>query len=122
MQVEAEKLRALPGRPVIISATSIAHKLEITHVWSKRGEVIPLTCKALSEVTETAEQFAVRRVEWATAQFQQQGVSATSWRIAFLAGLSGKTVKKPAVRAALDTAVESLKSQMGLDFPRVNAA
>lgn len=122
VQLEADKIRALPGRPVIVSATKIAHKLEIAHVWSKRNEVIPLTCETLREISETAEQFAVRRIKWAAEQFQEQGVSATSWRIAFLAGVSGKTGKKPAVRAALDTAVERLKAQMDLTYSQVGVA
>lgn len=122
VQVEAERIRALPGRPVMISATSIAHTLEIANVWTKRPEVLPLTCKALQEFSETPDQFAVRRVEWAAAQFQKQGQSPSANRLFVFAGLSGRTAKKPAVKAALDRAVEFLKSQMDLDYSFVSAA
>lgn len=122
VQLEAEKIRARPGRPLIISATSIARALEIVNVWTKRPEVLPLTCEALTKFGETRDQFAVRRIEWAAAEFKKQGLSVGLWRIALHAGLSGRTIKKPAVKAALDKVVESLKAQVDLAYSTVSAA
>jgi hypothetical protein len=61
-------------------------------------------------------------VEWAAAQFQKQGLSPSANRLFVFAGLSGRTAKKPAVKAALDRAVEFLKSQMELNYSAVSAA
>lgn len=114
--VEAERIRGLPGRPMMISATRIAHNLEIAHVCSKRAHVLPLTYKALQETAETQDQYAVRRVEWATSCFAAKGLSPLAWRIALLAGLNGRSAKKPVVKAALDKAVAFLKSQIDLNY------
>jgi uncharacterized protein (DUF2384 family) len=83
---------------------------------------LPLTNTALSEAAETREQFAVRRVKWATSVFQAQGLSPASWRIASLARLSGDSARVSAVSAALDNAVDLLKSQMELNYQEANAA
>lgn len=111
VRVEAEKIRARPGRPVRISATAIADTLEITQTWIKRPAVLPLTCKALEEIGENLDQFAVRRIEWATAHFQKQGLAPAAWRIAVFAGVGTPTAKRPVVKAALAAAVGSLKAQ-----------
>jgi hypothetical protein len=122
VQMEADQIRALPGRPVLITATLIADNLEITHVWSKRPHILTLTCKALRECGETIDQFALRRVAWATTHFERLGLSPAAWRIALKAGLSGTTAKRPVVRVALDQAVEFLKSQLDLNFSNASVA
>jgi hypothetical protein len=83
---------------------------------------LPLTAIALSEAADTRDQFAVRRVEWATSVFRARGLSPASWRIALLARLSGDAARVPVVKAALDNAVELLKAQMELNYAQQNAA
>jgi hypothetical protein len=114
--VEAARIRGLDGRPEMISETAIASNLEILHVWSKRRRVLPLTTKALHSFAETWEEFAVRRVEWAAANFAEQGLSPSRWRIVARAGLTSKVAKTPVIAAALDRAAAFLISQMELDY------
>lgn len=116
VRTEAERMRALPGRPIIISRTAITRNLGITYLSKNPAAKLPLTNTALSEASDTRHQFAVRRVKWATNVFQAQGLSPASWRIALLARLSGDTAKVPIVKAALDNAIDSLKSQMELNI------
>jgi hypothetical protein len=120
VRTEANKMRALPGRPVRITATSIAYNLGVAYVWSKRAHVLPQTCKALIEVGETRDQLAVRRVEWATAIFEKLGLSPAAWRIALKAGLSGEVAKRPVVKEAIERAVDFLKSQLEFTFSANN--
>ena len=120
--VEAKRIRGLSGRPIRISASKIARNLDIAQIWSKRIDVIPLTNKALLEVAETWEEFAVRRVEWATACLADQGVPVPSWRIAQVAGISGKSGRIPVVRSALDRAAVLLNTQIELSYHEANAA
>jgi hypothetical protein len=117
--IEAQRLRALPGRPVMISATAIAQNLEIVSMWKKRAEVIPLTINALLQVGETRDDCAVRRVEWAAGCFAQQRQSPASWRIALLAGVNGTAAKVPVVKAALEKAVAFLKAQIEFEYSNV---
>jgi len=120
--VEAARLRALCGRPEIISETAIASNLGILHVWSKRRHVLPLTSIRLHEVAETWEGLALRRVDWAAQCFAEQGLSPAWWRIVQLAGISGKLARIPTIRAAIDQAVAGLKSQMELNYSEIHAA
>jgi hypothetical protein len=122
VRIEAESMRALPGRPVIISRTAITRSLGMAYLSKNPAAKLPLMNIALSEVAETREQFAVRRVEWATSVFRAQGLSPASWRIALLARLSGDAAKALVVKAALDNAVVLLKSQMELNYHEANAA
>lgn len=120
--VEADKIRALAGRPMRITETFIAQKLEVGSVWSKRAHLIPLTCQALRAVAETFDECAVRRVAWATSHFKSQGLSPAGWRVALHAGLSGETAKRPVIRAAIEQAVVFLKAHMELSSSDPDAA
>lgn len=122
VRVEAERMRSLPGRPVMISRTAITRNLGITYFSKNPAARLPLTNTALSEAADTREQFAVRRVKWSASVFQSQGLSPASWRIASLARLSGDAARVPVVKAALDNAVASLKAQMELNYGQQNAA
>ena len=106
----------------MISRTAIMRNLGITYFSKNPAAKLPLTNTALSEAAETREQFAVRRVKWASSVFKSQGLSPASWRIALLARLSGDAARVPVVKAALNDAVDSLKSQMELTYTQQNAA
>jgi hypothetical protein len=122
VRMEADKIRALSGRPVRITETLMAHNLEVGHVWSKRAHILPLTCQALREIAETWDQYAVRRVAWAASHFKSEGLSPPAWRVALYAGLSGEAAKRPVVEAAVDEAVAFLKVQMELNYSERDAA
>lgn len=122
VRVEAERMRSLPGRPAMISRTAITRNLGITYFSKNPAAKLPLTNAALTEVADTRQQFAVRRVKWAASVFQSEGLSPASWRIASLARLSGDSARVPVVRAALDDAVALLKAQMELNYAQQDAA
>lgn len=122
VRVEAERMRSLPGRPVMISRTAITRNLGMAYLSKNPAAKLPLTNTALSEAADTREQFAVRRVEWAASVFEAQGLSPASWRIASLACLSGDAARVPVVKVALDNAVALLQAQMKLNYTEANAA
>lgn len=121
VRTEAERMRALPGRPVIISRTAITRNLGMAYLSKNPAAKLPLTNTALTEAADTRDQFAVRRVRWATGVFQAQGLSPASWRIALLACLSGDAARAPVVKAALDNAVALQQAQMDLNYIEQNA-
>jgi ribosomal protein S4 len=122
VRLEAERLRAVPGRPVIVTRTAITRSLGMVYFSKNPAAKLPLTNAALIAAAETREQFAVRRVRWAASVFQAQGLSPARWRIALLASLGGDVARFPIIRAALDNAVALLKSQMQLNYHEANAA
>jgi len=122
VRLEGERMRSAPGRPVIVTRTAITRSLGMAYLSKNPAAKLPLTNTALSEAAETREQFAVRRVEWAASVFRAQGLSPASWRIALLARLGGDVARIPIIKAALDNAVDLLKSQMELNYTQQNAA
>lgn len=67
----------------------------------------PLTSEVLSEVCESAQEFAIRRLQWAVALYQQAGVIPTASELVKRAGLS-RQLKSAMVRAAFVDALAHL--------------
>ncbi len=104
---EAARIRSAPGRPVWVTGTGVAKNIGKLGVVSKRGKLLPLTVKLLTEVTESVEEYAVRRLLWATNCFRAEGLYPTVWELQLRAGLSNKIYKRPVVKAAVEKAMES---------------
>ncbi|MDQ3742893.1 MAG: TnsD family transposase [Acidobacteriota bacterium] len=105
---EAGRIRSAPGRPVRVSKTGVAKNIGVLAVISKRGNLLPLTVKALDKVSESVENYAVRRVLWAAECFREEGICPTIWQLQGRAAVSDKVAKHPVVRAAIESALEAL--------------
>jgi hypothetical protein len=108
---EAARMRSAPGRPVRVTKTGLAKKIGQLAVVSKRGNLMPSTVRALSEVSESIEDYAARRVRWAAECYRAEGLCPSTWQLQIRAAVSNKVAKHPAVRAAMEAAVESLDPQ-----------
>lgn len=64
----AQRLRALPGRPVRISRTRVGRDLHVQARFEKQLSKLPLCRRALDQACESAEQFRARRLLWAEAK------------------------------------------------------
>lgn len=103
---EANRIRSSPGKLVRVSPSLVAGNLGKLALVNKRGYLLPLTCQALSEVCESIEDFAIRRIRWKAASFKSQGVSFNRWQLQLRAGLSsGVVARYPLIRATLEEAV-----------------
>lgn len=73
----ADRLRNVPGRPIRITRHSIG--VDLTHIGalSHNLDRMPLTARALDEVVETPEAFALRRIELTVKQAKQAGHQLT---------------------------------------------
>jgi hypothetical protein len=105
---EAAHIKGMPGRPVRVSKTSVAANLGILAVVTKRGELMPLTLEVLAEVSESVEDYAMRRVRWAADCFRAEGTIASTWEIRIRAAVSNKVAKYPRVSAAIKDAMLGL--------------
>lgn len=105
---EAERIRSTPGRPVRVSKTAVAKNIGALAVISKRGNLLPLTIKALDDVNESIEDYAVRRVAWAAECFRGEGVCPSIWQLQVKAAVSNRVAKCPILKAAMEAALESL--------------
>jgi hypothetical protein len=65
----------------------------------RRLAKLPACAAVLAQVTESLDHFRLRRIQWAVAELQRQGVSIRAWRIKRLAGLPTRIA--PAIETAL---------------------
>jgi hypothetical protein len=111
VKLEAEKLRCMPGRPVWISETALARRIGKLGVISKHGDKLPLTLKALEEMSETIEEYAVRRVQWAAACLHAEGIRPSRWQLQIRATISHRVATRPQVEQAMIDALHTLNTE-----------
>jgi hypothetical protein len=104
----AERMMKTEGRPLRASTTAIARELGILSLVHKRAGLLPLTIEALEGSSETAVDYAIRRIEWARDCFQKEKIYAKYWNLVIRAALSYSMVAVPEVRTAIEAAVLSL--------------
>jgi hypothetical protein len=104
----AGKIINAPGRPVWASRTGIASDLRILAVVNKHSSKLPLTNKALGEVSESIESFAARRVRWAADRCRQEKVKADKWILLKRGAVSYKIADKAEVKTVIEECVQML--------------
>jgi hypothetical protein len=114
VRLSASRLKSIPGRPVRITRSAIGKELYQEEVLKKFLDRLSLTANVLTEIVETREDFAIRRVEWAAECFRQQNISPAWSQIVLLSGVYALRAV-PQVKKAIDTALQSLESQSSVD-------
>lgn len=110
VRLSALRLKNVSGCPVRITKTEIAHELGQPNLAKQPLNKLPLTTQALAEVIESLEEFAIRRIRWATDCYLQEKVYPKHWQLNNRAGLSANTAALPQVKKALDAAFKALDS------------
>ncbi|MBD2340122.1 TniQ family protein [Calothrix sp. FACHB-156] len=112
VKIAAQRLKQDVNRPIWISKTAIANSLEHpASSWVKKHLTkLPQTAKVLTEMSETREEFAVRRVQWAANSFDQENICPQKWQLVRRAGLRPEIREMILVKEAISNALESLKS------------
>jgi hypothetical protein len=104
----AQRLVNLPGRPIRVTATAIERDIGIARLLSSESRAkLPLTAHALSEVTDSYETLAVRRIQWTVNQYRLEEASPTRMQLIGRAGIF-RPVLPPQVKQALDAALKTL--------------
>ena len=75
------------NKPVRITISRIGANLGLKALLDKHLDKLPQTRAYLKSVTETVEDFQIRRVEWAVEELDKQGEEIREWKILRLAGL-----------------------------------
>ncbi len=104
-----KRLKQDTNRPTWISRTAIANSLpHPASAWVKRHlKRLPKTAKVLAELSETREEFAVRRVQWVADSFRQENTIPQRWQLVRRAGLRPDIRELPLVKQAIATALDS---------------
>jgi len=75
------------GRPRQVTVNAIGQHLDKNVLLTRQISKLPLTAKVLSEVIETREQIAVRRVRWATQFFLEKNINPAPSQLQLKAGV-----------------------------------
>lgn len=105
----AERLMSAPGRPVRVSAEAIARDTGEHYKVLSHDYRLPLTNRALIEVAESEEAWAIRRIRWAEECYCREGVCPTRSKLLQRASVDRKFAAKQGLMAIVDEAICSLR-------------
>jgi len=86
-------------KPIRLTIGRIGKTLEKQPLLEQHLAQMPLTKAYLESVTESIEDYQIRRIKWASAKLEEQGEEVKSWKVIRLAGLREDYSQK--VKAAL---------------------
>lgn len=112
VRVAANDIKWQEGRPVRVSVTALSRKIGRDGVLTRWLRKLPLTARAIEEVVEAHEQCALRKLTWAAALYQREGLAPTRGQLVKRAGI-GRYAHVRSVRDSLDAAVEGLRLASG---------
>ena len=75
------------NKPVRITVSKIGITIGLKALLEKHLDKLPQTKAYLDSVTETVEEFQIRRIEWAIRELDRRGEEKKDWKILRLAGL-----------------------------------
>ena len=75
------------NKPVRITVSKIGTTIGLKALLEKHLDKLPQTKAYLESVTETVEEFQIRRLEWAIRELDRRGEEKKDWKILRLAGL-----------------------------------
>lgn len=90
-------------KPVRITVGRVGSSLGLKALFEKHLDKLPQTRAYLESVTETVEDFQIRRIDWAVEELDRKGEEVMKWKILKLAGLRenpSKRVKQAIARYA----------------------
>ncbi|MCI0390528.1 MAG: TnsD family transposase [Acidobacteria bacterium] len=105
----AARLMSAPGRPVRVSAEAIARDTGKHYKVLSHDDRLPLTNRALIEVAESAEAWAIRRIRWALECYRREGVCASRRDLLTRASVSAKIEARQGILAIVEESVRSLR-------------
>ena len=117
VKLAAFLLKNLPERPIRVTISAIGREVGQLALIQKHLDKLPLTANTLHEYVEAHEEFAVRRVQWATENYRREHIYPQRWQLVKHAGVE-RLAGKPQVKEAIDAAWRSLNSSMShnIDF------
>ncbi len=111
------RIKNVIGHPIRLTIREIGRDCGQRETLYRHLNKLPLTAKILSEAIETAEAYALRRIQWVTECYLQEHVQPKRWQLIDRAGVARKA-NIPSVKEAIDAALEYLysASQNPLNF------
>jgi hypothetical protein len=114
-----EQIKSSNKRPVRVTRCAIAKLIE-EGLWLYNSSKLPLTAEILSELVETREALAVRRLHWAAALFRSEHVSPSRSALKERTVVERVVWSRPAMKHIFEEIWESLQDPQAA--PCVEAA
>jgi hypothetical protein len=115
VRLSATKLYKQGGRPNQVTIAAIARGLGQLALIQKHLDKLPLTAKVLTDVVETRESFALRRINWVVHCYRQEGSYPQRWQLIRRAGLRPELITLQPIHEAIDSALELLHGAFTLE-------
>lgn len=90
-----------PGKPKKLTQTAIIRETGHCAVVFQHPEKLPLTIEVLSQLAESRQDYALRRIEWVATRFQIEGTTLKKWQLTKLSG-TGRVKAWHAIEQALE--------------------
>jgi hypothetical protein len=108
LRTSALGIKNAPGRPVRITKNRLCKHMGRAATIHQNLDKLPLTSQALTELAETQEEFAIRRI-WRIADcFRQENIHPSRYQLVHQAHITRKMATVPQVKKAIDTVLQSL--------------
>lgn len=111
VKAAASRLIEVPGRPVQVTKTAIGRAIGAITLLQQKLHKMPLTAQVLASAVETQEQYAVRRIWWATALYCQEDILPRHWQLIMRANVYSLR-DNSAVKCVIDEAINRLESKL----------
>jgi hypothetical protein len=110
VKASASHLKNALGRPVQVTKTAIGRDLGAVTLLQQKLHMMPLTAQVLTNVVETHEEYAVRRVWWAAGLYFQERVLPREWQIILRANVHSLR-ETSSVTHAIKAAMKMIESK-----------
>ena len=107
IRATAYRLVNNPGPPERISLRRISQYVPQASYLKRHSDKAPLTARALQDVIETREAFALRRIWWWVECYRRENILPTRSQLIDQAGVY-PIADNPRVKQAIDAALEAL--------------
>lgn len=111
VRAAASRIKSAPGRPVQVTKTAIGRAIGAVTLMQQKIHKMPLTSQVLSDIIETRQEYAVRRVLWAADLYSQEGIPPRKWQLIFRANVYNLR-EIDSVKCAIETAIQSAGSKV----------
>ncbi|MBD2340121.1 TniQ family protein [Calothrix sp. FACHB-156] len=108
IQASAERIRNAYERPVRITKALLGRDIGKASQIRNNINKLPLTAQILDKITETYEECAIRKINWAAESFRKEKISPARSQLIVLSGVY-KLKDIPEVNDAINAALQSLE-------------
>jgi hypothetical protein len=109
-------LLAYENKPKHLTRTAIMRAVASTAVLEKHPAKLPLAHNLIARLSETREQFALRRIRWHAWRLNQQGRKCARWQLIRMAGVE-RVANWSAVNAYLTQTLDWLEQPVYKQLP-----